>query len=139
MVRMPSPNRAPRHIALLAIAVLLATLAPTATAIAADEPVAAADQVLVRYRAGTTRAERARAASDHRLTVVRTSPDGRTQVVVAPGRSPATARRELGEDPRVQAVSDNNYNEVADEITAEPYLYPEQWGLHNNGQTLEGV
>ena len=61
---------------------------------AADHP-AGADEVLVRYRADTTKAQRARVASEHDLTVVRTSADGRTQVVVAEGRSPATARRQL--------------------------------------------
>jgi subtilisin family serine protease len=142
MVPMPSDPRATptnhRRLALLVIGILLATLAPTATASAADEPIAAADEVLVRYRAGITADERSRVASEHGLTVARTSPDGRTQVVFAEGRSPATARRELGDDPRVLAVADNHLRERSDEITAEPFLYPEQWGMHNVGQTITG-
>ena len=142
MVRMPTDTRAPRplhrRLSLLAIAVLVATLAPSTVAFAADEPAAAADEVLVRYRAGTTPDEASRVAVEHGLTVVRTSPGGRSQVVVAPGRSPATARRELRDDPRVLAVSDNHLRVRADEITDEPYFSPEQWGLHNTGQPIPG-
>ena len=98
----------------------------------------AADEVVVRYRADTSRAERALIAREHGLTPVRTSPDGRTQVVVAEGRSPATARRELKEDPRVLAVANNFRRELTDDITDEPW-FEDLWGLHNTGQDVNGV
>src|SRR5688500_5530154 len=105
---------------------------------AAEPPVPeAADEVVVRYRADTPRAERALIAREHGLTPVRTSPDGRTQVVVAEGRSPATARRELKGDPRVLAVADNHRRELTDDITNEPN-FSELWGIHSTGQRLAG-
>jgi subtilisin family serine protease len=139
---MQNPTRAlrptTRRLGLLAVAMLLTTLVPTATTAAADErSAAAADEVLVRYRADATPTERSRVARDHGLTAVRTSPDGRTQVVIAEGRSPATARRELKEDPRVLAVADNHRRELTDDITNEP-KFSELWGLHNTGQTIDG-
>jgi subtilisin family serine protease len=121
----------------LAIVLLLATV--TTTGVAAAEPPTpdGADQVLVRYRADTTRAERGRVAGDHGLTAVRTSPDGRNQVVVAQGRSRATARRELKADPRVLVVANNYRRELTDEITDEPG-FARLWGLHNTGQEIDG-
>ena len=98
----------------------------------------ASDQVLVRYRADSTPAQRRGIARDLGLTTVSTSVDGRTQVLVAADGSPATARRRLRDDPRVAAVAPNFRREVADEITAEPG-FSSQWGLHNTGQTLVGT
>jgi subtilisin family serine protease len=120
---------------------LLAALLPAGT-VAAAEPdleTSRADQVLVRYARGVDAAERAQTLRDHRLTELRTSPDGRTQVVLAEGRSPATARRALRQDPNVVAVSDNFHREIADDITDEPLFTPESWGLHNTGQRLSGT
>ena len=138
------PDRAPRptlrRSSLLVAAAVLTTLLPTATASAADDTLGStrADQVVVRYRADVTAAARSRTLREHGLTALATSPDGRTQVVVAPGRSPATARRELRDDPSVLAVADNHHREHTDEITSEPFFSPESWGLHNTGQRLEG-
>ncbi len=142
---MPIPTRAPRpttrRLSLLTVALLLTSLVPAATAAAAaaeEVSPAAADEVLVRYRADVTAAQRARVARDHGLSPVSTSPDGRTQVVVAEGRSPATARRELKDDPRVLAVADNHRREPSDDVIAEPG-FSELWGLHNTGQTITGA
>jgi subtilisin family serine protease len=125
-----------RTTAVLTLA-LIGALFPGAI-VAAEPPTSeAADEVVVRYRADTPRAERAQIAREHGLTPVRTSRDGRTQVVVAEGRSPATARRELKGDPRVLAVADNFKRELTDDITAEPG-FEFLWGLHNTGQHLNG-
>ena len=112
---------------LLVLATAVALMAPTATATAAEPPGAAAnplaasaDEVLVRYRADSTAAERARVKRDHDLTTVRASRDGRTEVVIAQGRSPATARRALRSDPLVVAVAPNYRRELADDTTEEP-------------------
>ncbi len=127
-----------RRSALLVGFALLTALFPAGIAAAEPPSTKAADEVLVRYRADTPRAERGRVAREHGLTPVRTSKDGRTQVVVAEGRSPATVRRELKNDPRVLAVADNHRRELTDDITDEPF-FRELWGLHNSGQTLDGI
>ena len=136
---MPNPIRASRprfrRLRVLAAAALVLSLVPVATGVAsAASP---NDEVLVRYRADSTPAQRARVTREHGLSVVRKSPDGRTQVVVAEGRSPATARRELQADPQVLAVADNHRRELFDDITAEPD-FGELWGLHNTGQRIDG-
>ncbi len=129
----PAPRR---MTALLALA-LMGALFPGAVAAAEPPTTEAADEVVVRYRADTTRAERALIAREHGLTPIRTSADGRTQVVVAEGRSPATARRELTNDPRVLAVADNFKRELTDDITSEPF-FSDLWGVHNTGQIVDG-
>ena len=127
-----------RRSALLVGFALITALFPAGIAAAEPPTTKAADEVLVRYRADTPRAERGRVAREHGLTPVRTSKDGRTQVVVAEGRSPATVRRELKNDPRVLAVADNHRRELTDDFTDEPF-FRELWGLHNSGQTLDGI
>ena len=136
----PRPSLRPttRRSALLVGFALLTTLFPAGMAAAEPPSTKAADEVLVRYRADTPRAERGRVAREHGLTPVRTSKDGRTQVVVAEGRSPATVRRELKNDPRVLAVADNHRRELTDDFTDEPF-FRELWGLHNTGQTIDGI
>ena len=127
-----------RRSALLVGFAVITALFPAGIAAAEPPTTKAADEVLVRYRADTPRAERGRVAREHGLTPVRTSHDGRTQVVVAEGRSPATARRELKNDPRVLAVADNHRRELTDDITDEPF-FRDLWGLHNTGQTIDGI
>jgi subtilisin family serine protease len=123
---------------LAAAVLLLATVASSGVA-AADPPTPeAADQVVVRYRAGTTKDEREAVRDAHGLTRVRGSANGRTEIVVAEGRSPATARRQLAQDPSVVAVSPNSWRELSDEITDEQY-FAELWGLHNTGQEVGNV
>jgi subtilisin family serine protease len=109
-----------------------ATAAPTASS---TDP---ADQVVVRYRADTTRAERLAVAHDLGLTVVSATPDARTQVVVGTGQSAATVRRRLSADGHVQAVAPNFRRELSDDPSTEPY-FGSEWGLHNTGQIVSGT
>ena len=127
-----------KTLGLLVTACLLASVAPSGVA-AADPtaPPPIADQLVVRYRTGTTAAERRAITRDLGLTQVHASVDGRTQVVLAAGQSPATIRRQLGADPRVLAVAPNFRRELADEITDEDG-FGFEWGLHNTGQLLDG-
>ena len=122
----------------LLVGLLLATAMPMSVA-AADPsaPPNPADELVVRYRADTTASERRGVVRELQLTAISTSQDGRTQVVVARDRSPATIGRQLRDDPRVLAVAPNYRRELADEITAEDG-FPVLWGLHNTGQRIDG-
>jgi subtilisin family serine protease len=130
--------RASRHSLLLTIALATSVIAPTGvTAADPTAPPSTADEVLVRYRADATPAQQRSVTRDLGLTVVSTSSNGRTQVVVGRGMSPATVRRRLDADPRVLAVAPNHRRELADEITSEPN-FDDEWGLHNGGQIPPG-
>lgn len=138
-----------RTIVGLAVALLLATALPTS--VAAADPIVppradpsgptvrpdAADEVVVRYRADTTPAERRGIARGLGLGIVRSTPDARTQVLTGSGRSPSAVRRLLLDDPRVLAVAPNDRRELADDVTAEPF-FPYEWGLYNGGQKIDG-
>ena len=95
------------------------------------------DELLVRYRPGHD-ARRARpVANEPALTPVRTSPDGRTEVVTAAWAGdrdgPARARR------RPAASSPSPPTSCANsrvDPTSEP-SFGELWGLDNTGQTLD--
>lgn len=131
--------RASRHSILLSVALAVSVITPTGvTAADPTAPPSSADEVLVRYRADATPAQRRAVARDLGLDVVSTSKNGRTQVVVGRGLSPATVRRRLDADPRVLAVAPNYRRELADDPTSEPG-FASQWGLHNRGQTLNGT
>src|SRR6476659_5205921 len=91
----------PRRSALLVSLGLLAALFPASLAAAQPPTPEEADQVIVRYRAGTTDAERAGVAHAYGLTKVHGSANGRTEVFVDHGRSQLTALRLLAEDPNV--------------------------------------
>jgi subtilisin family serine protease len=131
--------RASRH-PLAVVVGLIACLVAPSVAWAADPATSAsdADQVLVRYRADSTSAQRRNMVRDLGLDVLRTSADGRNQVVLGRGVSPATVRRLLDEDPNVEAVSPNFQRELADEFTDEQYFGLE-WGLHNSGQSINSI
>ena len=94
-----------------------------------------ADQVVVRYRAGTTRTNARPCASAHGLTKVRGSANGRTELVVAEGRSPATARRQLAAGSerrrRLRRTAGANWPTRSPTSPTSSDL----WGLHNTGQT----
>ena len=132
--------RATRHSPVLTIALILgAVVAPTAASAADPIPRSTpADEVVVRYRADTTAAERRAVSRKLGLTVLSRSGDGQTEVVVGRGLSPATVRRQLDADPRVAAVARNYQRELADDITEEPG-FGSEWGIHNRGQTLSGT
>jgi subtilisin family serine protease len=127
-----------RRITLLAGFALLTALFPAGLAAAEPPTPQAADQVVVRYRAETTEAEREGVRHAYGLTKVHGSANGRTDVVVAEGRSPATARRQLADDPNVVAVSPNSWRDLSDAITDETF-FADLWGLDNTGQTVDGV
>ena len=126
--------------ALLLTAVLAAGLAAPSASLAADPPLPsrAQDEILVRYKAGTTPAQRAAIARDLDLSVVRASKTGRTAVVRGEGVSPATVRRLLSRNSQVVAVAPNYPRELTADPDDEPGLGIE-WGLHNTGQTVAGV
>ena len=96
------------------------------------------DEILIRYRPGTSSAERAEVAHAEGLTPVSTSPNGQTQVVTANGRAMVTVRRNLRDDPRVVAVAPNHQRELAVDPTGEP-SFGSEWALDNTGQTLVGT
>ncbi len=127
-----------RRSTLLASFGLLAAIFPASLAAAQPPTPEAADQVIVRYRAGTTEAERAGVAHAYGLTKVHGSANGRTEVFVDRGRSPATAIRKLSQDPNVIAVSPNSWRDLSDDITDEP-AFAEQWALNNTGQMTNGI
>ncbi len=123
------------------ISAVLAAFAVIPTGVTAADPTpppVPTDEVLVRYADDVTAVQRRAVGTAHDLEVVSTSADGRTQVVVGDGVSPATVRRELKADPRVVAVAPNYQRELADEITDED-LFASEWGLFNSGQTLSGT
>jgi subtilisin family serine protease len=155
---MPNPRcRRPRATAwpaALTVAALVVTmLAPavraggptTATPLAGARPAAGLGarrsldgEILVRYARSTTSAQRDDIAREHGLTRLRSTPDGLTDIVTAPGRATTTVRRTLGTDPRVVAVAPNQQRDLADDASAEPD-FGDLWGLHNTGQTLVGT
>ena len=107
---------------------------------AADPPSPeAADQVVVRYRAGTTGDEREAVRRAHGLIkVVGTSERShrarRGEGSIAGDRAPP-ARAGAGASV---AVSPNSWRELSDEITEEPG-FGAMWGLHNTGQSINGI
>jgi subtilisin family serine protease len=130
--------RASRYPLAVVIGLIACLVAPSVVR-AADPAISSsdADQVLVRYRADSTSAQRRNIVRNLGLDVVRTSADGRNQVVLGRGVSPATVRRLLDDDPNVEAVSPNYQRELADEFTDEQYFGLE-WGLNNTGQSING-
>jgi subtilisin family serine protease len=128
-----------RHALLLTVVLATGLIGPS-VALAADPslPASARDEILVRYRADATSAERRAVTRDLDLTVVRSSHSGRTAVVRGKGVSPATVRRLLAADPRVAAVGHNYRRELTADPTDEQY-FDYEWGLHNSGQTISGI
>ena len=121
------------------------------------------DEILVRYREGTSEATRRDIARVNGLTrVLRqragdargptttpaaetpATPLPRTELLRSTGRSLATLRRLLGADPNVIAVAANGRNVLAVDPPApgdpsdEPF-YDDLWGLDNTGQTIDGT
>jgi subtilisin family serine protease len=108
-----------------------ATSAPTAST-----AVPLADQILVRYRKGTTAQERTRIGRAHGLTRLHLSANGRTDLVVAKGRSAAAVRRQLAADPDIEAVSQNFQRHLVADPTDEPH-FAKEWALNNTGQSFQ--
>jgi subtilisin family serine protease len=151
MRTMSRHTRRPRARALvpMLVLVLIAALAP-AGLLAAE----ATDEVLVRFRDGTTPVERAAIALEYGLTPADAEPDAQgaamrraradtlpTERYVTSGRSMATLRRQLEADPNVVGVAPNGRYELAldpSDPSDEAY-YEELWGLDNRGQTIQGT
>lgn len=137
---MPSRSRSRARTASVAAALVLA-VSGLGTVRAAD-PSPSPDEILIRYAPSTTAGQRAEIARAQGLTRVRTSGDGRTEVVVAHGRSVTTVRRTLAGDPRVVAVAPNAQRELAVDPPADPASEPafrDEWALDNIGQTIRGT
>lgn len=170
---MPSMPRTDRHrpsrtLARALVLVLLTTLGPAASLAASPSPstgpspaAAATDEVLVRFRDGTSPETRAAIASRYGLSSpsdTQATPDNprgdrgdrtaraetlRTERYGSTGRSLATLRRLLTADPNVVAVAANGRYELQpDPLTPadpsdEPF-YEDLWALDNHGQTISG-
>jgi subtilisin family serine protease len=110
--------------------------APASAQRIATATVPLADQILVRYRKGTTAATRARVGQAHGLTRLHLSANGRTDLVVAKGQPAAAVRRQLAADPDIEAVSQNFQRHLADDPTGEQH-FAKEWGLNNTGQSFQ--
>jgi subtilisin family serine protease len=151
MHAMSRHTRRPRARALvpLLVLVLVAALAP-AGLLAAE----ATDEVLVRFRDGTTPAERAAIALEYGLIPADPELEAqgpgvrraraatlKTETYLSRGRSMATLRRLLEAEPDVVTVSGNGQYRLAldpSDPSDEP-RYDDLWGLDNHGQSVDGV
>src|SRR5690349_15629344 len=126
--------------ALLVLVVLATGLVAPGGSLAADppSPPTTRDDILVRYRANTSPAERKAVARDLNLSLIRESRSGRTAVLRGKGLSAATVRRELAGDPRISAVGQNYRREIAANPKDEQF-FKSEWGLDNTGQTISGI
>ncbi|MBA2700154.1 MAG: S8 family serine peptidase, partial [Chloroflexi bacterium] len=140
-IRASALPRVPPLFAHLALVVALIAIAVSAVphARAADpgRP-GRADELLVRYRSTSTPAQRREVARLYGLTGLGADASGRTEVVVAPGRSPAAVERKLRADPAILAVAPNHRRELALDPSAEPEI-GEEWGMRNTGQRIVGI
>jgi len=152
----PHPSGLARAVRIAALAaVALAALAVPSAALAGQErPLqsrppttpggrggagagAVPDRVVVVWRAGVTRPQRASASDDANAGFVRTLGDPRFQVLrPAPGQSVAETVASLRQDPSVQTATPDLYD-VPQATTNDP-LFGEQWGLQNLGLGVEG-
>ncbi len=149
------PGLAPTVRAAALAAVALAALAVPSAALAGQErplhsgppatpggrggPGAGAvpDRVVVVWRSGVSRPQRAVASDDANAGFVRTLGDPRFQVLrPAPGQSVAETVASLRADPSVQAATPDLYD-VPQATTNDP-LFGNQWGLQNLGLGVEG-
>ena len=120
-------------------------LAPVVAAIglAALPAAASADtvpgQVLVRYAPGSSVADRADARDATGTSAVESLGMARAQLLqIDDGESVAATVRQLEADPAVAYAEPNGISRPA-MLPDDPFFYPEQWGLFNDGQTLDGV
>ncbi len=132
-----------RRRAFLISAVARAAFAVIPSGVTAADPTpppAPTDEILVRYADDVTaRRSAGRCARDARpggrLHECRRS-DRRSSSATACHRRPSDASSKA--DPRVVAVAPNYQRELTDEITDED-LFANEWGLHNSGQTIDGI
>ena len=116
-----------------ALAAALALLAPAEAS--AD---AVPGQVLVRYAAGTSTADRADARDDAGTSAVEGLGMARAQLLqIDDGDSVAATIRQLEANPNVAYAEPNGISYPAF-LPDDPLFYPHQWGLYNDGQTVSG-
>ena len=122
----------------LCLALMAALVAAVALPAAASADVVPG-QVLVRYAAGTTSAERADARADAGTRTIDGLGMPRAQLLqIDDGDSVAATVRQLEADPDVAFAEPNGISYPAF-LPDDPQFYPEQWGLFNDGQTVNGV
>jgi subtilisin family serine protease len=96
-------------------------------------------QVLVRYAAGTSTADRADARDDAGTSTVEGLGMARAQLLqIDDGDSVAATVHQLEADPTVADAEPNGLTYPA-LLPNDPNFYPEQWGLYNDGQAVDGV
>ncbi len=142
------PRRA--AIGALAIAALVAAIAAPSSAIAVEpsrlpqaDPAQApeatgSDELIVRFRPGTTAAARSRIARDRGMTVVRTIPGTDIAVLRAAAGSRAAARAALDEATEVLESQPNHQRFLAADPRDEEF-FDAQWGMENTGQEVGDV
>jgi hypothetical protein len=130
-----------RIMMLLALAALLAVMVgPVAAAeFGAKEPAYVPGEVLVQFKAQTTRATRAAALRDHGGTRLATlNAKGRlVRVKVKAGQSVEDAVAAYSADPRVE-YAQPNYRVRLRAIPSDP-LFSQLWALQNGGQVIAPV
>lgn len=118
----------------VAFAAAIALLAP---AVASADAVPG--QVLVRYAPGTSTADRVDVRDEAGTSTVEGLGMARTQLLqIDDGDSVAATVRQLEADPAVADAEPNGLSYPA-LLPNDPSFYPQQWGLYNDGQTVDGV
>jgi subtilisin family serine protease len=113
---------------------LTVLLSPLSPAIAQGRPAYVPDEALVVYKPGIQIAQAHRAAGNLRAQVMETYPQLRLQHLRLPkGIGVERAIQALRADPAV-AYAEPNYIVTLQADPNDPG-YPQQWGLHNTGQT----
>ena len=95
------------------------------------------DSLIVRYRDGSSAAERAQVRAAERLDHLAAIPALRADVVQARGRSLAATIAALRRRPEVVSVDLNHRRAPAVDPRTEPG-WSRQWGHHNVGQSING-
>jgi thermitase len=118
----------------VATAIAAALLAPAAASAAPVVP----GQVIVRYEAASSGAQRADARDETGTRAIEGLGMARTQLLtVTDGDSVAATVRQLEAQPGVAYAEPNGFMEPAS-VPNDP-LFSQQWGLRNDGQTVGGV
>ncbi len=96
-------------------------------------------ELLVRFRPGTAASARAAVNSGMRASVLRTLPVPGAQLVKLPaGQTVAAAVQAYQKNPNVLYAEPNSISYLA-ATPNDPAFDPNQWGLYNHGQTVQGT
>lgn len=113
----------------------LAIVATSTASAASEQPRFVSGEVLVRFDAGTTAAERGEIRDELDLSVKQVLPISQVQLLKLPeGQSVGAAVSALEEFANVK-YAEPNFIRNAD-FTPNDTLYPEMWGLNNTGQSF---